>query len=124
MRILIALTIFCLLAKPAFPVIEYVVQYEYISKVLCENKARPELHCNGKCHLMKELAKASEAEKNDTNKPGEKKGSTFEPDWVFLGTATASTLPFRNFKVSINITTPTPHLLSVAPGLAWKPPIA
>ena len=31
--------------------------------MLCENKAKPELKCNGKCHLMKELAKASEDEK-------------------------------------------------------------
>jgi hypothetical protein len=30
--------------------------------VLCENKAKPMMHCNGKCHLMKELAKAAETE--------------------------------------------------------------
>lgn len=51
------------LLKPVFPVVEYVVQYDYISKVLCVNKAKPMLHCNGKCHLMKELAKAAETEK-------------------------------------------------------------
>ena len=45
------------------PVIDYIVNYEYISKVLCVNKAKPKMHCNGKCHLMKELAKASENEK-------------------------------------------------------------
>ena len=49
--------------KPLFPVIEYAVNYNYISKVLCVNKDKPMLHCNGKCHLMKELAKASENEK-------------------------------------------------------------
>jgi len=42
---------------------EYVVNYEYVSKVLCVNKDKPKMHCNGKCHLMKELAKASENEK-------------------------------------------------------------
>ncbi|WP_310594765.1 hypothetical protein [Flavobacterium sp.] len=26
------------------------------------NKAKPMMHCNGKCHLMKELAKAAETE--------------------------------------------------------------
>ncbi len=52
-----------MLVKPSFPIIEYIINYEYISKELCENKAKPELQCNGKCHLMKELAKASEAEK-------------------------------------------------------------
>lgn len=52
-----------MLVKPIFPVVDYIVNYEYISKELCENKAKPELKCNGKCHLMKELAKASEDEK-------------------------------------------------------------
>jgi len=52
-----------MLLKPVFPVIDYIVNYEYITKVLCVNKAKPKLQCNGKCHLMKELAKASESEK-------------------------------------------------------------
>lgn len=52
-----------ILVKPVLPVLDYVVNYEYISKVLCVNKAKPKLQCNGKCHLMKELAKASENEK-------------------------------------------------------------
>lgn len=51
-----------MILKPIIPVIDYVVNYDYISKVLCENKAKPELKCNGKCHLMKELAKASDPE--------------------------------------------------------------
>lgn len=49
--------------KPVLPVIEYVVNYEYVSKVLCINKDKPKLQCNGKCYLMKELANASENEK-------------------------------------------------------------
>lgn len=36
------------------------VNYEYITKELCENKEKPELECNGKCHLKAELAKAAE----------------------------------------------------------------
>ena len=52
-----------MLIKPVLPVLEYVVNYEYISKVLCINKDKPKMQCNGKCHLMKELAKASDAEK-------------------------------------------------------------
>jgi hypothetical protein len=52
-----------LFLKPVFPFLDYAINYEYITKVLCENKAKPEMHCNGKCHLMKELAKASDSEK-------------------------------------------------------------
>jgi hypothetical protein len=51
-----------MLLKPVFPVIDYAVNYDYISKVLCINKAKPKLQCNGKCQLMKELAKAAETE--------------------------------------------------------------
>lgn len=52
-----------ILLRPIFPVIDYVVNYDYIAKVLCENKEKPQMNCNGKCHLMKEMAKASENEK-------------------------------------------------------------
>ena len=57
-----------MLLKPFIPIVEYAVNYEYISKVLCVNKANPEMKCNGKCHLMKELAKSSEDEKPISDK--------------------------------------------------------
>ncbi|MBP4140542.1 hypothetical protein J3S90_01855 [Flavobacterium sp. P4023] len=63
MRKIIFIVVLILLIKPILPVLEYVVNYDYISKVLCINKDKPMMHCNGKCHLMKELAKASESEK-------------------------------------------------------------
>lgn len=57
-----------MLAKPFWPVVEYMVNYDYIVNVLCENKDRPEMQCNGKCHLSKELAKEADAdEKNPLN---------------------------------------------------------
>lgn len=34
----------------------------YISAKLCVNKNKPELHCNGKCYLMKKLKQAQEKE--------------------------------------------------------------
>lgn len=43
--------------RPVAPFVEYAVNYDYISKVLCVNKDNPELGCNGKCHLMKQLKK-------------------------------------------------------------------
>jgi hypothetical protein len=70
---LIFILILAIFLKPIFPVIEYMINYEYISTVLCENKAKPIMHCNGKCHLMKELAKANENDKSDSS---DKKGNT------------------------------------------------
>jgi hypothetical protein len=70
-----------MLLKPVLPVLEYVVNYEYISKVLCVNKERPKMNCNGKCHLMKELAKTSENEKPISS---DKKSSTQELEILFF----------------------------------------
>lgn len=36
----------------------------YIATVLCENRDKPVLQCNGKCYLSKQLKQAAEKEKN------------------------------------------------------------
>ncbi|WP_276090199.1 hypothetical protein [Pedobacter sp. JY14-1] len=38
------------------------VNQRYIVRELCENRDKPELHCNGKCYLMKKLKQAQEKE--------------------------------------------------------------
>ncbi|HEV7231815.1 MAG TPA: hypothetical protein VGO45_10830, partial [Bacteroidia bacterium] len=48
------------LMQPLVPLIDYAFNKDYIAKVYCENKARVAMHCNGKCHLMKQMKKASE----------------------------------------------------------------
>ena len=65
-QLLIILTILLFL-KPILPVLEYLVYYDYIVYALCENKLKPELKCNGKCHLTKELAKASEGNSDNSS---------------------------------------------------------
>lgn len=35
--------------------VHYAMEYDYYANVLCENKDKPELHCNGSCHLAAEL---------------------------------------------------------------------
>lgn len=41
--------------KPIAPFVEYAINYDYISKVLCINKDKPEMSCKGTCQLMKKL---------------------------------------------------------------------
>lgn len=68
MKKFIAIFALFMLVKPIIPVLEYIVFYDYIKNELCVNKANKALHCDGKCHLKKELAKASEgSEKQDKN---------------------------------------------------------
>lgn len=49
------------------PILEYAAFYDYIKNELCINQDKPEMQCNGKCHLKTELAKASNSE-NDSEK--------------------------------------------------------
>jgi len=60
-----------MLVKPLWPVAEYIMNYDYISNVLCENREKPELKCNGKCYLADMLAK--ESEQKEKNPLGEKR---------------------------------------------------
>ncbi|MDQ1095216.1 MULTISPECIES: hypothetical protein [Chryseobacterium] len=48
---------FTLAVQPLLPLINYAVHYDYIVENLCENRAQPELMCNGKCYVFRQLAK-------------------------------------------------------------------
>lgn len=80
MKQLVYIVILSFVIKPVFPLIDYAVNYKYIATVLCENKAKPELQCNGKCHLMKSLGKNAET---DSSQPVEKKTNTSEKEVLF-----------------------------------------
>jgi hypothetical protein len=41
-------------------VLDYELRKEYIIKVYCVNKDRPELHCDGKCYLAEKIAQSKE----------------------------------------------------------------
>lgn len=58
----------------------------YIAKELCENRARPQMHCNGQCVLMKKL-KALEEKSSDKSLPQNLKYDTFlcvMQDWLVM----------------------------------------
>lgn len=44
------------------------VNQEQIIAEKCENKAKPMLHCNGKCYLSKQLEKLEQKEQNHNSK--------------------------------------------------------
>jgi len=45
------------LVQPALPVLEYLINYDYIVNELCENRDKPILTCNGKCYLGDQVEK-------------------------------------------------------------------
>lgn len=60
--LLFALVYVAFSMRAAFVFVDYQVNYEFYSQVLCENKNKPELQCNGKCHMMKEMAETKDDE--------------------------------------------------------------
>ncbi|HBW85367.1 MAG TPA: hypothetical protein DEF82_01050 [Crocinitomicaceae bacterium] len=75
MRILFSfLFISILLSKTAYSVfwqVKYYLNQKEITEKECENKKRPEMLCNGKCYLAKQLKKA-EAELNSQKEKQER----------------------------------------------------
>lgn len=45
------------MVRPVMPLVEYYLNYDYISQELCENKDKPYLECNGYCYVEKQLKK-------------------------------------------------------------------
>jgi hypothetical protein len=43
----------------------YRLNKKFIAEKLCENKSRPQMHCEGKCCLKKQLAKSAREEKDN-----------------------------------------------------------
>ncbi|PSL31534.1 hypothetical protein CLV60_103400 [Dyadobacter jiangsuensis] len=42
--------------------LDYELRKEYITKNICVNRNRPQLHCDGKCYLAKKLAESQKQE--------------------------------------------------------------
>lgn len=68
-----------------------------ITQKLCVNKNKPQLHCNGKCYLSKQLKKAAENEKKQSQSLLEKDEmiSTHpeEIDFIYISYYTLVGLP-------------------------------
>ena len=50
--------------QPVMPILEYNLNKEYIASVLCENRDKPQLACNGKCYLDKKIKESKEHSHN------------------------------------------------------------
>jgi len=59
--IFFSLLILCQSFSKVWIIISFKINQDYIAKVLCVNRDKPEVSCNGKCALMKDL-KADEGQ--------------------------------------------------------------
>lgn len=118
MKFTIAVIILAVFLRPVLPVVGYAINYDYIVKELCENRQKPELHCNGKCQLMKELAKASEHDKPSQ----QKKSANAEVEILFCQQAAAFTFVQSDGPVSTEVKNKYCNLYSFLPSASFYHP--
>ena len=96
----------------------YYLNKDYIAKNLCENRDKPQLHCNGKCHLCKQL--------NKTENNNQKSGNIKEVNIEYFAT------PYFSFTLPVYIPSdeqnqylfaPQTYSFQFAPSIL-RPPIA
>jgi hypothetical protein len=78
-------------------VLEYSVNKEFIAQKLCVNKAKPKLHCNGKCQMMKRLAEEEKQNSSNTT------NHTFKisiPEVLFSNETDQLTIPSLSLSAS------------------------
>jgi len=83
------------MVKPLMPIIEYHANYDYIATVLCENRDKPYLECNGKCYLEKQIKKLNHTDHEHNSKVPQ---INFEDYPIStLGQFTYNTKDFKDF---------------------------
>jgi len=73
-------------------VVNYYTHLDYYKTELCENQDKPELQCNGTCHLKKEIAE-------DTNQEQEKPVELINVEISAFTLNTSSVVSFNLFEV-------------------------
>jgi len=88
---------------------------EYIATQLCENKAKPWLHCDGHCYFVKKVKQAQEKEKSDERQTQK---SLFQEVFV----ASSNTIKF--YSQAVNIVFAHHKTLKTIPfsGVVFQPP--
>jgi hypothetical protein len=52
--------------------VHFMINRAHIAAELCENRSRPDLQCNGQCHLKRELNKEKKRERSPSGEVNEK----------------------------------------------------
>jgi len=71
--------------------------------VNCVNKAKPMMHCNGKCQMMKKLKQEEKKDaENPERKPENKNEIQLSSKSYFAATQTPVTVLFRSYTIVLN----------------------
>jgi len=74
----------CQLSGRYMVMFEFYLNQEYIVKNLCVNRDKPQMHCNGKCHLRKQLNAEDKKDQDNPERRAENKSEIFYADTHFI----------------------------------------
>lgn len=84
----------------------YELNKNYIAKVLCVNRDKPEMHCNGKCYLKKKLQQDQQRKNSENGTVGNRMDiSLFYSDKLPSFLTVLNTIPFTYPQVIPNFYT-------------------
>lgn len=93
---------------------DYTLNKEKITRAYCENKAKPKMHCDGKCHLKKQLKKEEKREKSPLSNK-EQNEIFYCHEFSFALQKPVAELKEKSFTYHF-------HLKTSAPGAIFQPP--
>ena len=100
----------------AFIVFDYVANTKNYAKN-CVNKARPKMHCNGKCQMMKKIQEEEKKEQQNQDRKDEAKNQVLSTKSFF-----ASLTPIQPTIVSVAYTLPSNGKAIKMPRTHFHPP--
>ncbi|MCA0234589.1 MAG: hypothetical protein LCH91_29310 [Bacteroidetes bacterium] len=106
-----------------FVYLDFELRKEYIVQQLCENRFKPELQCDGKCYLAKQLHKVAE---DNASKEAQKHASFLKKivEDTFEELTFMVELPSHFVVINVTQSAPTHFLLPKHARVLIKPPIA
>jgi len=105
MKFIISISLIILITYPQLMkvgiIVNWKINQQYIVKNLCINRTRPQLHCDGKCQLMKMIQKAEDDNKKAAEFPLAKfKNLSF--DEFNINGKSNPTYNYKNKAIAIN----------------------
>lgn len=107
--------------SPWGTVMYYNANKAYIARVLCENRNRPQLHCDGKCYLAKKLKAQQDRQDKETTRRVENAPT------ITLFCSESFSFDFSGTTLAVSTTTVPAYLLksyAVAQIALFQPPRA
>ncbi|HVI43958.1 MAG TPA: hypothetical protein VM802_03795 [Chitinophaga sp.] len=72
----------CQLSGRYFVMLDFYINQDYIARNLCVNRDKPQMHCNGKCHLRSRLNEEDRKNQENPERKTDNRSEIFYAAWL------------------------------------------